>query len=73
MVLMTFGVGTFAVLTGFLATRLLVQQGEGQDAEPDIVAIVREEMTQLRQENAAMRAEMAELSDLLKRQEAQDR
>jgi voltage-gated potassium channel len=72
MILMTFGVGIFAVLTGFLATRLLVQQGEGQDAEPDIAAIVREEMAQLRQENAVMRAELAELSDLLKERGSKD-
>lgn len=72
MILMTFGVGIFAVLTGFLATRLLVQQGEGEDDEQDIAAIVREEIAHLRHENAAMRDEMAEITDLLKRREMDD-
>jgi Na+/H+-translocating membrane pyrophosphatase len=72
MILMTFGVGIFAVLTGFLATKLLVQQGEGQDAEQDIAAIVREEVSHLRQENEAMRAELSELSALLRRQGSKD-
>lgn len=72
MILMTFGVGIFAVLTGFLATRLLVQKGEGDDDEQDIAAIVREEVAHLRQENAAMQAELSELSALLKRHGSED-
>ena len=72
MVLMTFGVGIFAVLTGFLATRLLVQKGEGEDDKQDVAAIVREEVAYLRRENAAMRAELSELSALLKREGAED-
>jgi len=72
MILMTFGVGIFAVLTGFLATKLLVQQGEGEDHEEDVTTNVKEEVAQLRQENAAIQAQLAELIDLLKRQEAED-
>jgi len=72
MILMTFGVGIFAVLTGFLATILLTPQENGQDSEQDIRAIVREEMAQLRQENAAVRAELSELTAVLKNQESQN-
>jgi voltage-gated potassium channel len=36
MILMTFGVGIFAVLTGFLATKLLAPQGGEQDGEQDV-------------------------------------
>jgi voltage-gated potassium channel len=80
MILMTFGVGIFAVLTGFLATKLLVPQEEDQEGEQDVrpivreemAAVLREEMDPLRQENAAMRAELAELTALLKQQGSQD-
>ena len=79
-VLMTFGIGIFAVLTGFLATKLLVPQEDKQEDEQDVsvivreemAAILREEMNRLRQENAAMRAELAELNDLLKKQLSSD-
>jgi voltage-gated potassium channel len=73
MVLMTFGVGIFAVLTGFLATKLLVPQEDGQDGEQDIGTIVREEMAQLRQDNAAIRAELTQINDFLKKQGSEDR
>lgn len=74
MILMTFGVGIFAVLTDFLATRLLVPQESGQDGEQDLggLSSVREEMAPLWQENAAMRAELADLNDLLKQQGLND-
>jgi voltage-gated potassium channel len=36
MILMTFGVGIFAVLTGFLATKLLAPQEGEQDGEQDV-------------------------------------
>ncbi|MGB3715771.1 MAG: ion transporter [Candidatus Promineifilaceae bacterium] len=80
MILMTFGVGIFAVLTGFLATKLLAPQEDEREGEQDMSAIVREEMAAilreemdpLRQENSAMRAELAELTALLKQQGSKD-
>jgi voltage-gated potassium channel len=80
MILMTFGVGIFAVLTGFLASKLLVPQEKDQESEQDVsavgreemTAIIREEMDPLRQENAAMRTELAELNDLLKKRLSTD-
>ncbi len=73
MILMTFGVGIFAVLTDFLATRLLVPQRERTRWRTRFRrAIVREEMAPLWQENAAMRAELADLNDLLKQQGLND-
>lgn len=55
--LMTFGIGIFAVLTSFMATRLVTRQTD----EEDVVALVR-------QENAIILAELAELKELLKQQ-----
>ncbi len=57
MVLMTFGIGIFAVLTSFVASRLVRQQ----DDQEDVVALVKEE-------NAIIRAELAEIKDLLNQQ-----
>jgi hypothetical protein len=71
MVLMTFGVGIFAVLTGFLASKLLAHQEDYQESDQDIRAIVREEMAQLRQENSAMRSELSELTTMLKNPESE--
>jgi voltage-gated potassium channel len=61
MVLMTFGIGIFAVLTSFVASRLVRQQ----DDQEDMVALVKEE-------NAIIRAELAEIKDLLKQQGEMD-
>jgi voltage-gated potassium channel len=61
MVLMTFGIGIFAVLTSFVASRLVALQ----DDQEDIVATVREE-------NAAIRAELAEIKELLEQHGATD-
>jgi voltage-gated potassium channel len=80
MILMTFGVGIFAVLTGFLAAKLLAPQEGEQDGEQDEGAIIREEMgtifreemAQLRQENAAVRDELSEIKELLKQQGSTD-
>jgi voltage-gated potassium channel len=70
-VLMTFGIGVFAVLTSFMAAKLAVLQDAGRHpagghldglaAWEDIVATVREE-------NAIIRAELAELRELLGQQ-----
>jgi voltage-gated potassium channel len=59
-ILMTFGIGIFAVLTSFMASRVAVQQ---EDQE-DIVALVKEE-------NAIIRAELAEIKELLKQHGAE--
>lgn len=59
MVLMTFGIGGFAVLTSFMASRLVAQ-----DDQEDIAAVVREE-------NAAIRAELAELRELIEQHGSQ--
>ena len=72
MILMTSGVGIFAVLTGFLATKLLTPHDESQDSEESLRDIVREEMAQLQEENAAIRNELAELGDLIKQQGAEE-
>ena len=69
-VLMTFGIRIFAVLTSFVAARVVVPQDDGQDdghqdGWEDIAAIVREE-------NAILRAELAELKELLKQQGAME-
>jgi voltage-gated potassium channel len=61
MALMTFGIGIFAVLTSFVASRLVIRQ----DDQEYIVAIVKEE-------NAIIRSELAELIELLKQQGALD-
>jgi voltage-gated potassium channel len=55
--LMTFGIGIFAVLTSFVASKLVRQQDDGED----IVALVREE-------NAMVRAELTEIKALLLQQ-----
>ena len=49
-----FGVGIFAVLTSFMASHLVVLGGD----QDDLVAVVREE-------NAYIRAEIAELKALI--------
>jgi voltage-gated potassium channel len=54
MVLMIFGIGIFAVLTGFVAAKVV----KLQKGPEDIIAIVQEE-------NAAIRAELAALKELL--------
>jgi len=60
-VLMTFGIGIFAVLTSFVAARVVNLQ-----RDPDkIIEIVQEE-------NAAIRAELAELKELIQNQENTD-
>lgn len=50
-----FGVGNFAVLTSFMASHLVILGGN----QDDLVAVVREE-------NAYIRAEIAELKALIK-------
>jgi voltage-gated potassium channel len=55
--LMTFGIGIFAVLTSFMASRLVAPQEDQEDT----LAIIREE-------NAAIRAELAEIREILKQQ-----
>lgn len=52
--LMTFGIGIFAVLTSFAASNLMILRGD----QDDVVALVREE-------NAVIRAELAELKSLI--------
>ncbi|HCB49304.1 MAG TPA: hypothetical protein DEP47_07245 [Chloroflexi bacterium] len=61
MVLMAFGIGVFAVLTNFVAVKL----GRIRDDSEDVDAIVREE-------NAIILAELAEIKKLLKQQGAED-
>jgi voltage-gated potassium channel len=61
MALMTFGIGIFAVMTSFVASRLVMLQ----DDQEDIVAIVKEE-------NAVIRSELAELKELLRQHGALD-
>ena len=63
MILMTFGVGIFTVITSFLAARLLVPQESGQDCRQDLVLLLVEETVPLWQENAAIHAELAERAD----------
>jgi voltage-gated potassium channel len=60
-ILMTFGIGIFAVLTSFMASRIV----SAQEDQEDIVAQVREE-------NAIIRAELAEIKELLKQQRGHD-
>ena len=55
--LMTFGIGIFAVLTSFVTSRLVILQ----DDQEDMVALIKEE-------NAIIRAELAELKELFKQQ-----
>jgi len=69
LILMIFGIGIFAVLTSFMAARVVHLQDDGQDDgypnQEDITTIVREE-------NAVIRAELAELKELLKQKGAID-
>ncbi|HSG18544.1 MAG TPA: ion transporter [Anaerolineae bacterium] len=53
--LMVFGVGVFAVLTSFVASRIILLQ----DDQEDVIALIRKE-------NAAIKAELAEIKELLK-------
>ena len=55
--LMTFGISIFAVLTSFVTSRLVILQ----DDQEDMVALIKEE-------NAIIRAELAELKELFKQQ-----
>ena len=55
--LMTFGIGVFAVLTSFLASNFVLQK----DDQEDSIAVLREE-------NATMRAELAEIKELINQQ-----
>jgi voltage-gated potassium channel len=59
--LMTFGIGIFAVLTSFLASKFVVQKND----QEDVIAVVLNE-------NAAIRAELAELKDLIRQQNEMD-
>jgi len=52
--LMTFGIGIFAVLTSFVASRLV----RLQDDQEDVLTLIKEE-------NAIMRAELAEIKEML--------
>ena len=56
-VIMTFGIGVVAVLTSFVAAKLVGLQSE----RDDMIDLTREE-------NAAIRAELAEVKKLLKQQ-----
>lgn len=58
--LMTFGIGIFAVLTSFVASRIVMLQ----DDQQDIITLVKEE-------NAAIRAELAEIKELLEQHGAE--
>ena len=59
--LMTFGIGIFAVLTSFVVSRVGVQRYDQEDT----IAIIKEE-------NAIIRAELAEIKALLKQQGTMD-
>ena len=59
--LMTFGIGIFAVLTSFMASKFVMQKDDQEDA----IAIVL-------RENATIRAELAELKDLIRQQSQGD-
>lgn len=59
--LMTFGIGVFAVMTSFLASRFAVPESEEEDW-----------FSQVREENAIIRAELAELKALIKQQSEPD-
>jgi voltage-gated potassium channel len=66
LVIMIFGIGIFAVLTSFVASKVV----RIQDDQEDIATVIREENAATREENARIRAELAEIKELLKRQEA---
>jgi voltage-gated potassium channel len=59
--LMTFGIGIFAVLTSFMASRIVAIQ----DDQEDTVAALREQ-------NGAIQTELAEIKALLKQLNEQD-
>ncbi|KPK03622.1 MAG: hypothetical protein AMJ56_18790 [Anaerolineae bacterium SG8_19] len=59
--LMTFGIGIFAVLTSFLASKFVIQKND----QEDVIAVVLKE-------NAAIRAELAELKNLIRQQNEMD-
>ena len=59
MVLMTFGIGVFAVLTSFVPARVVALQSQEEDAT-----------LALGEENALIRAELAEIKLLLEQQNA---
>jgi len=63
MVLMVFGIGIFAVLTSYVAVSMVGLRDDGHPDRENIVAIIRDE-------NAIVRAELAELKELLKQQGA---
>lgn len=56
--LMTFGIGIFAVLTSFLASKFVTQPDDQTDL-----------MTQILEENAAIRTELGELKKIIKQKE----
>jgi len=59
-ILMVIGVGIFAVMTSFLASILL-----GRDDEQTDELAIRDEIAELRQENAAMRAKLDAMMQML--------
>jgi voltage-gated potassium channel len=61
MILMIFGIGIFAVLTSFVAARVVKLQTDPEE----VIEIVKAE-------NAAIRAELAELKELIKNQDKKD-
>lgn len=64
LVIMIFGIGIFAVLTSFVASKVVRIQND----QEDIATIIREENATTREENARIRTELAEIKELLKRQ-----
>jgi voltage-gated potassium channel len=56
LVLMTFGIGIFAVLTSFLASRFAIQQ----DDQADLEAVIKEELALLHEEIAELRTLITE-------------
>lgn len=64
LVMMLFGIGIFAVLTSFVASRVVLVQ----DDDEELMAVVRAENAATREENALIRAELAEIKELLQQQ-----
>ena len=64
LVMMLFGIGIFAVLTSFVASRVV----RLQDDDEELVAVIRAEKAATREENALIRAELAEIKELLQQQ-----
>jgi voltage-gated potassium channel len=54
--LMTFGIGIFAVLTSFLASKFAIQQ----DDQADLEAVIKEELALLHEEIAELRTLITE-------------